>query len=159
MMISSFRTKPMLVNNATNSTVVLEHSSYWRTIMDNFMVEFMASLFLLLITVFCWNPANTLLQFAPPLAMGLILLCLKDEVAASCFVLPFFFSLPACPSSFLFSFPFLFCPRVPLPSSLPSFVLPFLFSLPTCPSSFFFSFPFLFSPRVPLPSCFAPPLC
>ena len=57
-----------------------EPSPRWRTAMDNFMIEFIASLFLILITVFCWNPTNTLLQFAPPLTMGLILLCLKDEV-------------------------------------------------------------------------------
>ena len=49
--------------------------------MDNCMVEFIATLFLILATVFCWGwkTDDAFMQFIPALAMGLVLLCLKDE--------------------------------------------------------------------------------
>ena len=50
--------------------------------MDNCMVEFLATLFLILATIFCWNwkaADDAFVQFIPGLTMGLVLLCLKDE--------------------------------------------------------------------------------
>jgi glycerol uptake facilitator-like aquaporin len=78
-----FSAKPQVTKG---STVVLESSPKWRSMVDNCTIEFIASLFLILATVFCWSwkDDNPLLQFVPPLAMGLVLLCLKDEVRVVC---------------------------------------------------------------------------
>ena len=55
-------------------------SPCWRTLLDNFMVEFMASLFVCLATILCWTPSTTdTLQFVPSLVLGLVLICIKDE--------------------------------------------------------------------------------
>jgi glycerol uptake facilitator-like aquaporin len=52
----------------------------WRTLVDNFVVEFMASLFVTLLTFLCWpHTMQDVLQFVPALALGLVLICLKDE--------------------------------------------------------------------------------
>jgi hypothetical protein len=58
--------------------------------MDNFMVELVATLFLILAHVFCWGwkQDDAFMQFIPALTTGLVLLCLKDEVrvrAYACF--------------------------------------------------------------------------
>ena len=54
---------------------------YWRSLLDNCLVEVIASLFINLATVLCWPDAEDTgpLQFVPALALGLVLLCLKDE--------------------------------------------------------------------------------
>ena len=66
----------------TNSSMIaLEGSPQWRTMMDNCMVEFISTLFLILATIFCWGwkTDDAFMQFIPALTMGLVLLCLKDE--------------------------------------------------------------------------------
>ena len=68
--------------SSSSSSSTLENSSRWRSMMDNCMVEFLSTLFLILATIFCWNwKANddAFVQFIPALTMGLVLLCLKDE--------------------------------------------------------------------------------
>jgi glycerol uptake facilitator-like aquaporin len=54
---------------------------YWRSLLDNCMVEAIATLFISLTTILCWPEVSDTgpLQFMPPLALGLVLLCLKDE--------------------------------------------------------------------------------
>jgi glycerol uptake facilitator-like aquaporin len=64
------------------TTTILQGSSRWRTMMDNCIVEFFATLFLILATIFAWNWKNNddiFDQFIPALTLGLILLILKDE--------------------------------------------------------------------------------
>lgn len=54
----------------------------WRTLIDNCVIELIASLFINLATILCWPRADGgdgALQFVPALALGLALLCLKDE--------------------------------------------------------------------------------
>ena len=52
----------------------------WRTLLDNVMVELMASLFVNLATILCWTSSTTdALQFAPSVVLGLVFLCIKDE--------------------------------------------------------------------------------
>ena len=53
----------------------------WRSLLDNCLVEVIASLLINLITVLCWpEPHDTgPVQFVPPMALGLVLLCVKDE--------------------------------------------------------------------------------
>ena len=53
----------------------------WRSLLDNCMVELIASLFINLSTVLCWPDVSDTgpMQFIPPLALGLVLLCIKDE--------------------------------------------------------------------------------
>ena len=66
---------PPLVSLATPA------HTYWRSLLDNCLVEVIASLFINLATVLCWPDAQETgpLQFVPALALGLALLCLKDE--------------------------------------------------------------------------------
>jgi glycerol uptake facilitator-like aquaporin len=61
------------------------HANHWRTLLDNCLIELIASLFLHLVTVLCWPGADNMrqmdvvLQFAPAVVLGLNLLCIKDE--------------------------------------------------------------------------------
>jgi glycerol uptake facilitator-like aquaporin len=68
-------------SSSSGSQLENSSSSRWRSMMDNCMVEFVSALFLILTTVFCWGwkTDDRAMQFIPPLALGLILLCLKDE--------------------------------------------------------------------------------
>ena len=68
-------------NGSVGSSITLESSPHWRSMMDNCMVEFVSTLFLILATVFCWGwkTDDAFMQFIPALTMGLVLLCLKDE--------------------------------------------------------------------------------
>ena len=66
------------------SEPIEHHSSHWRTLLDNCLVELIAALFLHLVTVLCWPNADAaamdvFLQFAPAVVLGLNLLCIKDE--------------------------------------------------------------------------------
>ena len=65
---------------------LLKPRSSVRTLVDNCLVELVASLFINLATLLCWpnnqQPSEAddrLLQFVPPLTLGLVLLCIKDE--------------------------------------------------------------------------------
>ena len=80
-MFTPLKSTSLSLNNTKGSTMILETSPKWRSMVDNCMIEFIAALLLILATVFCWSwkEDNIFLQFVPPLAMGLILLCLKDE--------------------------------------------------------------------------------
>jgi hypothetical protein len=52
----------------------------WRSVVNALIVELMASLLVALITVMCWTVSTTDgLQFMPSVALGLVLLCIKDE--------------------------------------------------------------------------------
>jgi len=53
----------------------------WRSMVDNCVIEFLAVLFVNLVTIMCWDFSgdNQALQFVPALVLGLVLLCLKDE--------------------------------------------------------------------------------
>jgi hypothetical protein len=52
----------------------------WRELVDNCLVELIASLFFNLATLVCWpDPNDAAIQFMAPLTLGLILLCIKDE--------------------------------------------------------------------------------
>ena len=50
----------------------------WRSIADNFIIEFLASLLVQVALGLFWN-ADDELRFAPSAAIGLVMLCLKDE--------------------------------------------------------------------------------
>ena len=79
---SLLRSKPPLYNSPGSSTQALESSPRWRSMLDNCMVEFVASLFVILALMFSWGwKANDdpFMQFIPALSIGLTLLCLKDE--------------------------------------------------------------------------------
>ena len=62
-------------NNNNNNT---GGSDAWRSLADNFIIEFVASLFVHISLALFWN-ANDELRFAPAATLGLVLLCLKDE--------------------------------------------------------------------------------
>lgn len=49
-----------------------------RSILDNFIIEFVASLFVHVSLALFWN-ADDELRFAPAATLGLVMLCLKDE--------------------------------------------------------------------------------
>ena len=52
----------------------------WHSLVDNCVIELLASLFLNLTTLFCWNSeSDTSIMLIPGISMGLIMLCLKDE--------------------------------------------------------------------------------
>jgi len=52
----------------------------WRSLVDNMIVEMLASLLVSLATVLCWTTSNAdTLQFVPSLVLGLVLICIKDE--------------------------------------------------------------------------------
>lgn len=52
----------------------------WRSLVDNMVVEMLASLLVSLATVLCWTTSNAdTLQFVPSLVLGLVLICIKDE--------------------------------------------------------------------------------
>lgn len=58
-------------------TIVFPH---WRTLVDNMVVELMASLFVSLSTILCWTTSMTdTIQFMPSVVLGLVLICIKDE--------------------------------------------------------------------------------
>ena len=53
-------------------------NSTWRSIADNFIIEFVASLLVHIALALTWNVDDEL-RFAPAAAIGLVMLCLKDE--------------------------------------------------------------------------------
>ena len=53
-------------------------TAVWRSIADNFLIEFIASLFVHVSLALCWNAGDEL-RFAPAATLGLVMLCLKDE--------------------------------------------------------------------------------
>ena len=64
------------------STVMMTSiaTARWRSLVDNCVIELLASLFLNMTTLFCWNSEHdTNIMLIPGMVMGLIMLCLKDE--------------------------------------------------------------------------------
>jgi len=53
----------------------------WNALVDSFLVELLASIFVTLSVIFSWDwhGDNFALQFIPGIALGLIMVCIKDE--------------------------------------------------------------------------------
>ena len=52
----------------------------WRSLVDNVVVELLASMFVNLATILCWTSSTSdSLQFVPSVVLGLVFMCIKDE--------------------------------------------------------------------------------
>ena len=67
-------------NNNSGGNLSSEEFKKWSSMIDNCLVEFLAALFINLVTILCWDWSgdNYFLQFIPAIVYGIVLLCLKD---------------------------------------------------------------------------------
>jgi hypothetical protein len=88
----NFSVKPIELNTSNsdlptrpppkkNEESPVEIQLRWNTLIDSFLVEMLASIFVTLSVIFSWDwhGDNFALQFIPGIALGLIMVCIKDE--------------------------------------------------------------------------------